>query len=171
MAKVASISNGFFDSILPTFGNQRSNTPVWNESLKMFITDEYESANGNRYYSGIRISNRIVIVEHVGMYHTFTYLDGLDIYMFDGDGKKLISQAKYDRMFYDVDFIREQSKQALRDYARSQAAISGTTISDEMIEVEISGIIDNSYQSLLDDDKLQKLHAIMPIFQKALKQA
>ena len=171
MAKVASISNGFFDSILPAFGNQRSNTPVWNESLRMFITDEYESANGNRYYNGIRISNRIVIVEHVGMFHSFTYLDGMDIYMFDGENRKLISQAKYDRTFYNVDFIREQSKQALRNYARSQAAISGTVITDEVIDAEVNAIIDNSYQSLLDDDKLSKLHAIMPIFQKALQPA
>ena len=171
MAKVASISNGFFDSILPTYGNQRSNTPVWNESLKMFITDEYESANGNRYYSGIRISNRIIIVEHVGMYHTFTYLDGMDIYMFDGESRKLISQVKYDKQFYDVNFIREQSTQALRNYARSQAAMTGTAITDDMINAEVNAIVDNSYQSLLDDDKLQKLNAIMPIFHKALKQS
>lgn len=171
MAKVASISNGFFDSILPTFGTQRSNTPVWNESLKMFITDEYESANGNRYYTGIRISNRIVIAEHVGMYHSFTYLDGMDIYMFDGEERKLISQAKYDKQFYDVNFIREQSKQILRNYAHSQAAMMGTVITDEMVEAEVSAIVDNSYQSLLDDGKLQKLQAIMPIFQRTLKQA
>lgn len=171
MAKVASISNGFFDSILPTFGNQRSNTPVWNESLKMFITDEYESANGNRYYNGIRISNRIVIVEHVGMFHSFTYLDGMDIYMFDGEERKLIAQEKYDRQFYDVGFVRERSKQVLRNYAHSQAAMIGTAITDEVIEAEVNAIVNNSYQSLLDDDKLQKLHAIVPILQKALNQA
>lgn len=171
MAKVASISNGFFDSILPTYGTQRTNTPVWNESLKMFITDEYESANGNRYYNGIRISNRIVIVEHVGMFHSFTYLDGMDIYMFDGEERKLIAQEKYDRQFYDVGFVRERSKQALRNYARSQAAMIGTAITEEVIEAEVNAIVDNSYQSLLDDDKLQKLHAIVPILQKALNQA
>lgn len=171
MAKVASISNGFFDSILPTFGAQRSNTPVWNESLKMFIADEYESANGNRYYNGIRISNRIVIVEHVGMYHSFTYLDGMDIYMFDGEERRLIAQEKYDRQFYNVEFIRERSKQILRNYALSQAAMTGTAITDELIDAEVNAIVNNSYQSLLDDDKLQKLHAIVPILQKALKQA
>lgn len=171
MAKIASISNGFFDSILPTYGNQRSNTPVWNESLKMFIIDEYESANGNRYYSGVRISNRIVIVEHIGMYHTFTYLDGIDIYMFNGQERKLLSQAKYDKMFYDVNFIREQTTQALRDYVRLQAAMTGAGITDDLIDAEVNAIVDNSYQSLLDDDKLQKLHTIMPIFQKALKQS
>ena len=171
MAKVAAVSNGFFDSILPTYGTQRTQTPVWNESLKMFITDEYESANGNRYYSGIRISNRIVIVEHVGMYHTFNYLDGMDIYMFDGEQRKLIAQEKYDKQFYDVNFVREASKRALRNYARSQAAMTGTQISDETINAEVNAIIDNSYQSLLDDDKMLKLQALMPIVTKALKQA
>lgn len=171
MAKVSSISNGFFDSILPTYGTQRANTPVWNESLKMFITDEHESANGNRYYSGVRISNRIVIVEHIGMFHSFTYLDGLDIYVFDGEGRKLITQEKYDSQFYNVEFVRERSKQILRDYALSQAAMSGTEITEEMIEAEVNAIVNNSYQSLLDDDKLQKLHAIVPILQKALNQA
>ncbi|MGN0187504.1 MAG: hypothetical protein ACI392_07160 [Paludibacteraceae bacterium] len=171
MARVTSVSNGFFDSILPTYGTQRTQTPVWNESLKMFIIDEYESANGNRYYNGVRISNRIVIVEHIGLYHTFTYLDGLDIYMFDGEQRKLIVQEKYDKQFYDVNFIREVSKQALRNYAYSQAAMTGTQISENMINIEVDAIIDNSYQSLLSDDKLQKLQNIMPILNKALKRA
>ena len=171
MARVTSVSNGFFDSILPAYGTQRANTPVWNESLKMFITDEYESANGNRYYNGVRISNRIVIVEHVGMYHTFTYLDGMDIYMFDGEQRKLIAQEKYDKQFYDVNFIREACKRALRNYAYSQAAMTGTKIPEKVINAEVNAIIDNSYQSLLSDDKLQKLQTIMPILNKALKQA
>lgn len=168
MAQVNSVSNGLFDNILPTYGNQRSQTPVWNESLKMFITDEYESASGNRYYNGVRISHRLVIVEHIGMYHNFTYLDGLDIYMFDGQERKLIVQEKYDRQFYDVAFIRETSIAALRNYARSQAAMLGTNITEAMIDAEVNAIVDNSYQSLLDDDKLQKLNAILPILHKTL---
>lgn len=171
MAKVSTVSNGFFDSILPTYGTCRTQTPVWNESLKMFITDEYESASGNRYYNGIRISNRIVIVEHIGMYHAFNYLDGIDIYMFDDEQRKLIAQEKYDKQFYDVNFIREASKRILRNYARSQAALTGTQITDEMIDAEVNAIIDNSYQSLLDDDKKEKLQAIVTIMTRSLKQA
>lgn len=170
MAKINSVSNGFFDSILPTYGNQRSQTPVWNESMKMFIIDEYESANGNRYYNGVRISNRLVIVEHIGMYHAFQYLDGMDIYLFDGQERKLIVQEKYEKQFYNVDFIRERSICTLRNYVRSQAAITGTTITEDVINAEVHAIIDNSYQSLLDDDKLQKLNAILPVFRKALNQ-
>lgn len=105
------------------------------------------------------------------MYHTFNYLDGMDIYMFDGEQRKLIAQEKYDKQFYDVNFVREASKRALRNYARSQAVMIGTQISDENIDAEVNAIIDNSYQSLLDDDKMQKLQAIVPILTKSLKQA
>lgn len=169
MAKIETISNGFLDSILPTFGNPRTNTPVWNESLKMFIINEYESAAGNRYYSGVRISDRVVIVEHVGMYHSFTYIDGMDIFMYDSEDLKLIVQEKYDKQFYNADFIRERSQIALRNYARSQAAMTGETVSDEIIEQEVNRVVANSYQSLLDDDKICKLQRLQPIMQKALR--
>ena len=49
--------------------------------------------------------------------------------------------------------------------------MTGTQISDETINAEVNAIIDNSYQSLLDDDKMLKLQALMPIVTKALKQA
>lgn len=169
MAKIEAISNGFLDSILPTFGNQRANTPVWNESMKMFIINEYESAAGNRYYSGVRISDRMVVVEHVGMYHSFTYIDGIDIFMFDGEELKLIVQEKYDKQFYNVDFIRDRSQMALHNYARSQAAMIGTTVPDDVLEQEVNMIIANSYQSLLEDDKMCKLQRLQPIMQKALR--
>lgn len=169
MAKIETISNGFLDGILPTFGNPRTNTPVWNESQKMFITNEYESAAGNRYYDGVRISDRVVIVEHVGMYHSFTYIDGLDIFMYDGEELKLIVQEKYDKQFYNAEFIRERTKIALYNYARSQAVMGGTTVSDELIEQEVNAVVTNSYQSLLDDDKRCKLQRLQPIMQKALR--
>lgn len=169
MAKIETISNGFLDGILPIFGNPRTNTPVWNESLKMFITNEYESAAGNRYYDGVRISDRVVIVEHVGMYHSFTYIDGLDIFMYDGEELKLIVQEKYDKQFYNAEFIRERTKIALHNYARSQAVMGGTTVSDELIAQEVNAVVANSYQSLLDDDKMCKLQRLQPIMQKALR--
>ena len=37
------INKSLFDSILPTFGNPRVRIPVWDDSQKMFICDEYES--------------------------------------------------------------------------------------------------------------------------------
>ena len=71
------INKDLFDSILPTFGNQRVHIPVWDEGQKMFLCEEYESASGNRYYKGVRFCDRIVVVEKVGLYHNWTYIDGI----------------------------------------------------------------------------------------------
>lgn len=70
------ITGSFFDSVLPSFGNSRkANTPIYDNSQKMFIVEEYESRAGHRYYKGVRFCNRLVFVESVGMYHNWTYLD------------------------------------------------------------------------------------------------
>ena len=78
------INKDLFDSILPTFGNQRVHIPVWDEGQKMFLCEEYESASGNRYYKGVRFCDRIVVVEKVGLYHNWTYIDGIEVYAFNG---------------------------------------------------------------------------------------
>ena len=44
------INKNLFDSILPSFGNPRVHIPVWDDSQKMFICDEFESNGGHRYY-------------------------------------------------------------------------------------------------------------------------
>ena len=79
------INKDLFDSILPTFGNPRVHVPVWDEGQKMFLCEEYESANGHRYYKGVRFCDRIVVVEKVGLYHSWTYIDGIEIYAFNGN--------------------------------------------------------------------------------------
>ena len=45
----------------------------------MFLCEEYESASGNRYYKGVRFCDRIVVVEKVGLYHNWTYIDGIEV--------------------------------------------------------------------------------------------
>ena len=76
------INKDLFDKILPTFGSPRVHVPVWDEGQKMFLCEEYESGNGHRYYKGVRFCDRIVIVEKVGLYHTWTYIDGIEVYAF-----------------------------------------------------------------------------------------
>lgn len=90
MATLAkAINKNFLDSILPVYGNPRENVPTWDNSQKMFICNEHESTNGNRYYCGIRFCERIVIVEKVGLYHNWTYIDGIELYAFNGKGWRL----------------------------------------------------------------------------------
>ena len=100
------INKNLFDSILPSLGNPRVHIPVWDDSQKMFICDEYESSNGHRYYLGIRFCDRIVIVEKVGLYHSWTYIDSIELYAFNGQKMELIQKRDYDKVFRNEDFIR-----------------------------------------------------------------
>ena len=91
------INKNLFDSILPSFGNPRVHIPVWDDSQKMFICDEYESGNGHRYYRGIRFCDRIVILEKVGLYHSWTYIDSIELYAFNGQKTRRLSARSRSR--------------------------------------------------------------------------
>ncbi len=110
------INKDLFDSILPTFGNQRVHVPVWDKGQKMFLCEEYESANGHRYYKGVRFCDRIVVVEKVGLYHSWTYIDGIEIYAFNGKRLELVQKKDYEKEFRNEEFIRKESEIMVRNY-------------------------------------------------------
>lgn len=110
------INKDLFDSILPTFGNPRVHVPVWDEGQKMFLCEEYESANGHRYYKGVRFCDRIVVVEKVGLYHSWTYIDGIEIYAFNGKRLELVQKKDYEKVYRNEEFIRKELETMVRNY-------------------------------------------------------
>ena len=73
MAKFEKAMTGtLLDSLLPVYGNPREDIPVWDAEQKMYICDEYTSANGNRYYRGVRLSDNIAVLERIGQWHNWT---------------------------------------------------------------------------------------------------
>jgi len=152
MAQIANISNSVFDMLLPTFGNEGTNMPIWNEGQRMFISEEYESAAGNRYYKGLRFCEKLAIVETVGLYHTWTYIDSIEVYAFEGRNKKLISKRIFDKQFYNKDFIQEQTRQMVADYLRGQSKMMGVFVSKENIDREAEKLVNKSYTSLLSEE-------------------
>ena len=110
------ISKNLFDSILPTFGSPRVHVPAWDNGQKMFICDEYESETGNYYYRGIRFCDRIVIVEKVGLYHNWTYIDGIELYAFNGRKLELIQKKDYEKQFRKEEFVKKESEEMVKNY-------------------------------------------------------
>ena len=156
------INKNLFDSILPSFGNPRVNIPVWDDSQKMFICDEYESGNGHRYYRGIRFCDRIVILEKVGLYHSWTYIDSIELYAFNGQKMELIQKRDYEKVFRNEDFIRQESMQMLMDYMRGIAKTQRMCLPAEQIEMQAKTLIDGCYKSFLDPDFNTRLTQILP---------
>lgn len=156
------ISKNLFDSILPTFGSPRVHVPAWDNGQKMFICNEYESANGNRYYRGIRFCDRIVIVEKVGLYHNWTYIDGIELYVFNGKKLKLVQKRDYDKVHRNEGFIRRESENMVKDYLFGILKIQHSLIPSEEIEAQAKKLIEGCYKSFLDSDFNIRLTQILP---------
>lgn len=148
----ATLNEDIFDQLLPSYGNRRIKLPIWNEEQRMYICDEYESATGNYYYKGIRFSNRIVFVEKIGLYHSCTYIDGLEVYAFNGEKLDLVQKKEYVKEFRDDDFIRKESKKMVYNYLKGSLIQSGKAVPDSVIETKAGKVVEESYKSLLDDD-------------------
>ena len=129
------INKNLFDSILPSFGNPRVHIPVWDDSQKMFICDEYESGNGHRYYRGIRFCDRIVILEKVGLYHSWTYIDSIELYAFNGQ---------------------------VKDYLTGVMKTQRISVPTEQIALQAQDLISGCYKSFLDPDFNTRLTQILP---------
>ena len=156
------INKSLFDSILPTYGTPRVNIPTWDDSQKMFICSQYESANGHRYYLGIRFCDRIVIVEKVGLYHSWTYIDGIELYAFNGQKMELIQKRDYDKVFRNEDFIRSESEQMVKDFLAGVMKTQRICVPDEQITEQAKALIDGCYKSFLDPDFNTRLTQILP---------
>lgn len=156
------INKDLFDNILPVYGNPRIQMPVWDEGQKMFICEEYESENGNRYYKGIRFCNRIVIVEKVGLFHNWTYIDGIEMYAFNGKKLELIQKREYEKVFRKEDFIRQESAAMLRHYLNGALKVQNSPMPAELVDSEVKQTIDGCYKSFLDEDYNIYLTQILP---------
>lgn len=163
MAQFTNISNSLFDSILPSFGSAGNNLPVWNEGQKMFISSEYESAAGNRYYKGLRFCEQLAIIEIVGLYHTWTYIDGIEIYAFDGKKPKLVGKRQYDKTFYKLEFIKEQTEQLVADYIHGQIKIQDVSVPILRVKEEAKTIVGRCYTSFLSDEFNLRLRDMIPL--------
>ena len=163
MARISEINNNLLDSILPTYGNPRANTPIWNESQKMFITDPHTSAAGNTYYLGIRFSDRFVTILHIGLYHNWTYINEVEVYAFDEHEKRLVGKTTLDQ-YYNEDLIRSTTENLLQNYIEGQMRLNGCSVNKEQIEGKVKELVGKSYSSLIDDpNTVKKLEAVKPL--------
>lgn len=156
------LSKDLFDNLLPSFGNPRKRVPVWDEGQKMFILDSYESEAGHYYYEGIRFCNKIVIKEKIGLYHTWTYIDSLEIYAFNGTKLELIQKRDFQKAFRYEEFVRNESEQMICDFLSGCMKAQGMTAQESVIRDEAKAIVDGSFKSFLDPDFNRNLTRILP---------
>lgn len=155
-------NKNLFDRILPSFGNPRERIPVWDEGQKMFICDEYESESGHRYYKGIRFCDRLAVVEKVGLYYTWTYIDGIELYAFNETRMELVQKKEYDKVFRSETFVRRETEIMVRNYFEGIIKAQKISMPKEQIEAQVKEVVDGCYKSFLDIDFNLRLIQIIP---------
>lgn len=160
------INNEFFESILPAYGNPRVSLSLWDEGQKMFICNQYESMKGNRYYNGVRFCENIVVVEKVGLFCSWTYIDGIEIYAFNGKRLELVQKRDYVKTFRNEAFIRKETEGMLCDYFNGMAKMKKCMIPKEQVDDYVKSVVDGCYKSFLDKDYNARLTQIISQIEK-----
>ena len=112
-----------------------SNSSVtYNADRNMFLTTGHTSTAGNTYFQGIQLSDRLAIVQEIGVGHTRTFLNGMKLYCFDGTQKKLIGSRYYDCYFYNDLSARKEAAEILCEYLQTQAKLIGANVSSSQLE-------------------------------------
>lgn len=98
-------------------------------SANMYVTSGYTSRAGNTYFQGVQMSDRIVIKYNIGQGYAHTFLNGLQIFGFNGRDTFLIGTRSFYNYWYDSSYDRNQAlKEAaeiVADYLRSQMRMRG----------------------------------------------
>lgn len=162
MANISTaISKELFDNILPTFGNPRVHMPIWDEGQKMFLCDEHETEHGNRHYTGVRFCDRIVIVEKVGLYHSWTYIDSIELYAYNGTKLQLVQKRDYKKTFRNEEFIRSESQSMISSFFEGEFKLRRMSVPDNL-STFAKDIVEKCYKSYLDSDYNIRLTQILP---------
>ena len=138
----------------------------YDEAQRMFIVDQYNSAAGHHYYKGVRFCDRIAMVEKVGLYHNWTYIDGIELFTFNGDRLCLIQKRDYDKQFYDKDFIHDEAVSMMCNFFIGISKTINASMSKDEIKNQAAAIVDSCYKSFLDDDYNKRLTLILTKIQE-----
>ena len=164
MATTNNVTNTVIDSLLPVYGNPRKNIPVWNEDDRMFIFDEFTTSAGHLHYKGLRFTNRIVVVENIALYHTWRYIDSIEVYTYNNHSKSLIGSMKYDKTFYNRDLIRRDVESIVKQYIQGQLKVQNVPMNEDVIVREVKKYVEESYTSFLSDDFGRSMTNLLPMF-------
>lgn len=115
-------------------------------SANMYVTSGYTSRAGNTYFQGVQMSDRIVIKYNIGQGYAHTFLNGLQIYGFNGQSTFLIGTRSFYNYWYDNSYHQslalKEAAQIVADYLRSQMRMRGIEATTDSVH-QAAGLIVN----------------------------
>lgn len=118
---------------------------TYNTQKNIFLTSGYTSAAGNTYYQGIRASDRIAIKYNIGQGYLHTFLNGIEVYGYDGQNAKLIGSRSYYCYYFNECNAKNEAIGIVKDYIIGQAKLLETTIEPYKLEEFSRQIVNGAY--------------------------
>ncbi len=113
---------------------QNLNGATYNANRNMYITECYESMAGNVYHQGVRVSDRIVVKENVGSADYGTFVNGIQIFGYNGNELQLLTSREYHAKWYNEDFIKNEAIEMVTEYLSNQIRLSGASVNSNEIK-------------------------------------
>ena len=133
------------DAALPSLSGS---SVTYNAQKNIFLTNGYTSAAGNTYYQGIRASNRIAIKYNIGEGYLHTFLNGIEVYGYDGRNAKLIGSRFYNCNFFSEANAKREAVEIVVDYMKGQAKMLGTSVDNNQLKQFSLQVVDGAYTQM-----------------------
>ncbi len=91
-----------------------------NEGHNIRLTEGYTSAAGKTYFLGISLSDRLLIKFKVSQGYNSLFLNGIELYRFEGKDAKMISHRAYHCQLWSEKFARNECKDMLKDFLETK---------------------------------------------------
>ena len=134
--------NQLIERVLP-------NGVTYNENKNIFLTSGYTSAAGNTYFKGIRLSDRLIVNYDLGQGYSHLFLNGIEIYGFNGQQKELISSRCYNCFFFNEVLARRECIEMVSEYLASQIKMINGTVDENQIESFSTKLIEATHVNQL----------------------
>lgn len=125
---------------------------TYNAEKNVLLTLGYTSAAGNTYYKAIRLSERLAVFYHIGEGYAHTFLNGITLFAWNGQGANIIAQKFWggsNWVCFSERYAKEQSVLMLKDYLAGQAKALGNTVGEQSLLEFSRSMIEETHQKRL----------------------
>ncbi len=133
------------ESALPALSGS---SVTYNAQNNIFLTDGYTSAAGNTYYQGIRASDRVAIKYNIGQGYLHTFLNGIEVYGYDGRNAKLIGSRSYNCFFFCESNAKREAVEIITDYMKGQAKLMDASVDNNQLVEFSAQIVEGAYTQM-----------------------
>ncbi len=124
---------------------QCSGNITYNDVAKMFCAPAYVAQSGNMYQEGLRISDRLAIKYSIGYGYCHVFMNGIQVYAYDGTKMKLVTQGSYYNFWWNEADINAETARLVQEYLKSETKVLGIQgISESELSRQAKSLVDQA---------------------------